>query len=184
LDRHVFNIGGPSLTVSAAITAGTTYLLVVRWDSRNTLDGTKYACLSIDDVHTCGMTTPPTPGAPPPTLYVGSNGATEAASGIIEGSALYRRPLFDGTNGIDVGNGDEINQIYNAGVGEDATRITGSWDVVFNLPTNSQTGALVTGTGEAWTHPHLSNLIPGNSNRGGFLLGATRRRQATRHKHP
>ncbi len=45
---------------------------------------------------------------------------------------------------------------------------------MFNLPTNSQTGALVTGTGEAWSHPHASNLLYTNTtNTGGFLLNGT-----------
>lgn len=41
----------------------------------------------------------------------------------------------------------------------DPTSIIGSWDVVLNVPTNATPGALVTGAGEAWSHPHSSNLL-------------------------
>jgi hypothetical protein len=87
------------------------------------------------------------------------DGISYPPNAIIEGLTIYRRPLFDGTYGTDVGNGDEINLIYNSGTGKDPTLVTGSWDVVFALPTNASTGALATGTGNAWSHPHASNLL-------------------------
>ncbi|MBU0999774.1 fibronectin type III domain-containing protein [Patescibacteria group bacterium] len=151
-------------------TAGTTYNIIVRWDADNTLDGTNYVSLSINDTHTYGRITSfsPLTGASDRWVGAGWNGV-RVASALIEGLTVYRRPLFDGTYGIDVGNGDEINKIYNSGTGKDPTLVTGSWDVVFALPTNSSTGALST-TGQAWTHPHASNLLPGNSNKGGFML--------------
>lgn len=169
-DRFLLSIGGQTTTISSNIVAGTTYNLVVRWDTKNTLDGTNYACLSIDDTHTFGITTAPTASAPAATIYIGSDGSTGACSGIIEGFTVYRRPLYDGANGIDVGNGDEINKIYNTGSGKDACAVTGSWDVVFCMPTDSSTGALSTGTGEAWSHPHNSNLITPVD---GFMLNTT-----------
>ncbi|MFC1790241.1 DUF2341 domain-containing protein [Patescibacteria group bacterium] len=158
--------------------AGTTYCVVARWDRNNTLDGTNYYSLSIDDSHTFARTAisgSPSIGV---SSYVGWNHVGgNPANAIIEGLTIYRRPLYDGTYGIDIGNGDEILKIYDSdesGDGsspQDPILVTGSWDVVFALPTNASTGALSTGTGEAWTHPHASNLLPGNSNTGGFMLG-------------
>ena len=75
---------------------------------------------------------------------------------IIEGLTVYRRPLWDGSTGTNVGNGDEINLIHAAGAGADPCLITGSWDVVLCLPTNSTAEEIVTGEFEAWSHPHSS----------------------------
>ena len=154
--------------------AGQTHLVVGRWDNDNALDGTNTISLSIDDVHAFSTQLFP-PTAINNQNFIGSErSGLYPANAIIEGLTIYRRSLFDGTFGIDVGNGDEINQIYNAGAGEDPTRITGSWDVVFCLPTSSMTGALSTGTGEAWSHPHASNFLYTNTtNTGGFMLNGT-----------
>jgi len=141
-DRYTLTIGTQSMNVSSNIAAGTTYLLTARWDCNNKLDGTNYACLSIADAHTFGCTTQPTASAPAATIYIGSNGTTGAASGILEGFTAYRRPLWDGSYGCNAGNGDEVALIS---AGSDPCLITGSWDVVFALPTDSSTGALVTG---------------------------------------
>jgi len=137
-------------------TAGTTYYVLCRWDVKNTLDGTNYMCVSVNDTHTFGGTTTPFKPTPNSLNYIGS--AASPANAIIEGLTVYRRPLYDGLYGVDAGNGDEINRIYAAGAGADPCLITGSWDVVFCLPTNSTAEALETGTGEAWSHPHISNL--------------------------
>jgi hypothetical protein len=138
--------------------AGNRYAVTIRWDCKNTLDGTNYICISIDDVHTFGATTAPTITVPDALIYLGSNQVSNyPANAIIEGLTIYRRVLWDGTYGTDVGNGDEVAQIA---AGVDPTTVTGSWDVCFCLPTNATPGALVTGTGEAWSHPHSSNLIP------------------------
>jgi hypothetical protein len=145
---------GPS---TAAWTAGTTYCIIARWSSVATLDGTNYACVSVDDAHTYGMTTAPTLGSMTEFGIGSSSLLTLHADSIIEGLTVYRRPLWDGTYGTDVGNGDEINLIWAAGAGKDPCLITGSWDVVFCLPTNSTAEELTTGTGEAWSHPHSSN---------------------------
>ena len=68
--------------------------------------------------------------------------------------------LHDGTYGVDLqGNGDEINLIYNAGAGTDPTEITGSWDVVFCVPTNATPGILATGSTDAWSHPHSAEVL-------------------------
>lgn len=158
-NRFAFTVGASVLNVANSIAAGTTYCLIMRWDCGNTLDGTNYLSLSINDTHTFGVTSAPTAAAPDSVILIGnSSGTNVASSAIIEGLTIYRRPLFDGAYGIDVGNGDEINLIYNGGTGKDPCEITGSWDVCFCLPTNSTAGALVTGTGEAWSHPHGSNL--------------------------
>src|SRR3989338_3532282 len=150
-------ITGPSV---ASWTAGTTYNVAVSWDEDTTLDGTNYVRFSVNDTHTFARTTPFTMGTPT-SISVGFSGTYFAYTfnGIIEGLTVYRRPLFDGTYGVNAGNGDEVNSIYNSGTGKDPTEVTGSWDVVFDLPTNASTGSLATGTGNAWSHPHSSNLL-------------------------
>lgn len=75
---------------------------------------------------------------------------------------------------MNFGNGDELGQIYAAGAGKDPALVTGSWDVVFALPTNASVGSLSSGTGNAWTHPHASNgLYTSTTNTGGFLMNGT-----------
>ena len=150
-------------------TAGTTYNIVARWDTKNKIDGTNFASLSINGITTYGSnTTPAVVAAGGNTIIGASNQNTGSANAIIEGLTIYRRVLFDGAYGTDVGNGDEINKIYNSGTGKDPTLVTGSWDVVFALPTNGSTGSLGTGgTGNAWSMPHSSNLL----GVGGFMMG-------------
>lgn len=151
--RVNYSNGATQTNVSVASwVAGTTYCVVVRWDSKNKLDGTNAMCVSINDAHTFGssLAAAITPSA---TQEMGT-GNQYPTNAIIQGLTIYRRTLWDGTYGKDVGNGDEINQIWAAGVGKDPCLVTGSWDVVFCLPTNSTVGALVSGIGEAWSHPH------------------------------
>jgi len=180
-NQLVAQLANSSASVDASSwTAGSTYLVVARWDTRNKLNGTNYVSLSVGDSHTFGGTsisdmTSFTPGG---FMHFGSYDAASSyrygANAIIEGLTIYRRPLFDGTYGIDVGNGDEIAQIYNSGNGQDPTLITGSWDVVFALPTNASIGTIVTGTGNAWSHPHSSNLLyTDTTNTGGFMMNGT-----------
>jgi len=159
-------------------TAGTRYFVVCRWDSRNTLDGTNYACISINDVHTYGMTTAPTIIAPSSTLGVGYDpgDVITAADALIEGLTIYRRVLYDGTYGVPAtfnasGPVDEIAAMHAAGAGADPCLTTGSWDVVFCLPTDSTEGALTTGTGEAWSHPHTSEVVDHFTLEDGFYGG-------------
>jgi hypothetical protein len=141
-------------------TAGTTYCIVARWDLQNTLDGTNYLCISVNDVHTFAATSAPTDPVTTSLLYIGLRDAPNfAADALLQGLTVYRRPLWDGAYGCDVGNGDEINLIYNAGTGTDPTEITGSWDVCFCLPTNATPGALTTGSVDAWSHPHSSEAL-------------------------
>ena len=137
---------GLTLSLSASgWVAGTTYCVVVRWDSKNTLDGTNYICATVDDAHTFGDSSTAAAGAPSSTAYIGSGGATGTeypANAIIEGLTIYRRVLFDGAYGVNVSGVDEVAAI-SAGV--DPCLVTGSWDVCFALPTDSSVGALVTG---------------------------------------
>ena len=140
-------------------TTGTTYAVVIRWDTKNTLDGTNYACISINDVHTFGISTKPDVNSITPLLYVGSYSAQYPANGIIEGLYIGREVLWDGSHGLDLGVGDVIAQMYNSGSGKDITEILGSWGEVLNVPTNGTAGALVSGEGEAHSHPHSSNLL-------------------------
>lgn len=145
--------GGQNFTVAHAPVSGTRICLIARWNCNNTLDGTNYASLSVNGVHTYGVTTQPTSAAPD-TAYIGAGvGPAGPCNGIVEGLTIYRRPLWDGDYGVDVGNGDEV-ALISAGV--DPCTVTGSWDVCFCCPTNAAVGALVTGTGEAWSHPHAA----------------------------
>ncbi len=148
--------------------SGSTYLVIFRWDMKNKLDGTNHTSITVNNLTIFGTTS--VSGIYPPwnTYRIYSNNA------LIEGLTVYRRPLFDGQYGIDVGNGNEIEQIYNNGAGKDPTLVTGSWDVVFDLPTNASTGALSSGTGNAWTHPHASNVLyTSTTNTGGFMMNGT-----------
>lgn len=161
--------------------SGTTYLVIARWDSKNTLDGTNYASLTINNTTVFGATT--ISGAwnnnSLNKIQIGSrpyysNPVDWPANAIVEGLTVYRRPIFDGTRGSNVGNGDELTAIYNSGTGKDPTLVTGSWDVVFALPTNAATGSLTTGTGNAWSHPHSSNLLYTSTTKtGGFMMNGT-----------
>ncbi len=148
-------------------TAGSTYNIVIRWDQKEKIGNSNYNfIITVNDVEKFTRT----------TSYVVGGGfyRLDPMDSIIEGLTIYRRPLYDGQYGIDVGNGDEIAQIYNSGTGKDPTLVTGSWDVVFALPTNASTGALTTGTGNAWSHPHASNLLyTSTTNTGGFMMNGT-----------
>lgn len=158
-------------------TAGSTYLVTGRWDYTNTFNGTSHFILSVGDTHTFGTNSIYDHAWGNATYYIGSDGSQSPANALIEGLTIYRRPLWDGAYGVNVGNGDEINLINNSGAGQDPTLVTGSWDVVFALPTNATTGTLGAGTtaaGEAWTHPHLSNaLYTSTTNTGGFMMAGT-----------
>ncbi|KKN74831.1 hypothetical protein LCGC14_0387240 [marine sediment metagenome] len=155
-----FGLGAYAQLDISAWVAGNTYCVVARWDSKVSLDGINYGSISINDIHSYSTSPPYATVAPSNTIFLGYRSGTYiAADSIIEGFTVYRRPLYDSTYGIDVGNGDEINLIYAAGAGKDPTEITGSWDVCFCLPTDSSAGALATGTGEAWSHPHSNNVL-------------------------
>lgn len=160
-----FEAGNYSINVPHTTVAGTTYFIVARWGVNNTLDGTNYACVSINDVHTYGQPTLPSSVSPNAAILIGGLTTLRPSNAIIEGFTIYRRPLLDANNrGVapnwdDSGPIDEIGAIYAAGAGQDPCLVTGSWDVVFCLPTNSTAEALTTGTGEAWSHPHSSGVL-------------------------
>ena len=158
----VVELGGKTKNVSHVPVPGTAVNLVISWDVNNPIDSTNYLRVSVDDVHTYGSPSQPTSEPPLTDIGIGHNvpgPPTRGANAIIEGLHIYRRVLYDGAYGTDVGNGDEIAAIHAAGVGADPTLITGSWDCVFACPTNSAVGALVTGAGEAWSHPHSSAVL-------------------------
>ena len=143
-------------------TAGTTYLVVARWDCNNPIDWINHVCLSINDSHYFdgdgGSSNFPR------TVYVGSgDGPDHPSSVVIEGLTVYRRPLFDGAYGRAVnfdasGPLDELAEIYNSGTFRDPVEVTGPDDVVFCLPGSGTPGELATGTGNAWSYPHSSTL--------------------------
>ncbi len=168
-DTLYLEISGQTLTADVSgWTAGTTYQVAIRWDTQNTLDGTNYLCISIDDAHSFGGASAPGVITPGPTNEIGwsnTTGGIRPANAIIEAPIFYRRPLFDGTYGVRPMNGnqyagDEINAIWNAGAGRDPTLVTGSEDVVLCVPTDSDDGGeLTTGAGEAWSWPVGDNLL-------------------------
>lgn len=139
---------------------GQTYLVVARWNTLDKLDGTNYCCISVNDVHTFGGGMTGVIGYSMGTQFIGNYSGLQYANGIIEGFTIYRRVLYDGTYGENIGHGDELEQIYNAGSGQDSCEITGSWDVCLAIPTNC-TGVEVPATDalQAWSHPHTSNNI-------------------------
>lgn len=156
--------------------AGSTHLVVARWDT-NALSGSNHLSFSVDGAAS-SFSGSSTLNLTSGTIYIGSGNGSFPANALIQGLTIYRRPLYEAAtpSGINVGNGDEISQIYNGGVAtsKDPTLVTGSWDVVFALPTNSTTGALTTGTGNAWSHPSASNLLyTTTTNTGGFMMNGT-----------
>lgn len=149
---------GVSVSVDvSAWAAGTTYAIEARWDADCALDASdNHLCLSIDDSHTFGRTTDYTAEAPSASLYVGTNASgNNPVSAVVEGLTVYRRPGWDGTNGINMWGVDEL------ALTADKCETTGSWDVVFCLPTNTYVGTeSAAGTEhEAWSHPHGSNIL-------------------------
>lgn len=168
-----YSINGTQITTDVSSwVAGNTYNVVLRWDQNKIFGSTNYyMSMSINGVHTFG-TTKPTVANNTSKIYFGYY-TGGGGSFLIEGLTIYRRPLYESTtpSGTNVGNGDEISQIYNSDTGRDPTLITGSWDVVFALPTNASTGSLTTGTGNAWSHPHSSNVLyTSTTNTGGFMM--------------
>jgi hypothetical protein len=155
--------GSVSVDISSWQT-GETHLVVGRWDEDSIITGSNRLSLTVDGVTTYGGTSDFSMNIVG-SFDIGDYYGFNNANAIIEGLTIYRRVLYDGTYGTDIGNGNEISQIYNSGVGKDPTEITGSWDVVFCLPTDGSTGELTT-TNQAWSMPHSSNLL----GTGGFMM--------------
>jgi hypothetical protein len=149
---------------------GETYLIIVRWDTNNTIDGSNHISFTVNNITAFTANSTDYRGFIGGTSPLGIGGYRHTgdypANANIEGLTIYRRVLFDGTYGTDIGNGNEIEQIYNSGSGKDPTEITGSWDVVFCLPTDGSTGEL-TSDNQAWSMPHSSNLL----GTGGYMMG-------------
>ena len=175
--RFEVAIDGSTITAAQALTAGTRYHFLVRWQVTGPIDGTNYACLTIRNVDTFGITSAPSV-TPTATLYLGNvSGTLYSADGVIEGFDVRRVPWFDSIYGVSMiytptGPLDEMDAIYAAAAGADPALINGgSWDFPLFVPTNATAGALVTGTGEAWSHPHSSNVLSHGWAEDGFYGG-------------
>ena len=139
----------------AAWTAGTTYYVVVRWNSSRTLDGTNHGCISVNAAETFGGTVSWTPVTPVAAEHIGSNDVPEdSANAIIEGLRIDRFCWYDGQYGDDLYGGvDVIDYAYNGGAGRDPARLLGGFDECLGVPTDATPGAFVTGIGEAHRFP-------------------------------
>ncbi len=179
-----FNAAGDALEVllpgdtlrfegAAAWLAGQPHLVVLRWDRNRPLDGTHHVLLDVDDQSYAGA-----PGSfQDPLDTAGLIGARDqqgrgSANALIAGFTVYRRALFDGSRGIDLGLGNELERIRlgggsHGGEPRDPASFTGSWDVVFALPTSQAAGRLRGLEHHAWTHPHAGNLLGAQ----GFMVG-------------
>jgi hypothetical protein len=151
--------GAWSLPVAHTAVAGTRISLAWAGSCINTLDGTNYLMLSVNDTQTYGITTKPTASAPGAVGYVGS-ASTLPSNGLPEGLVFCRRPLWTGAYGVDMSNGvDEVAAHHAAGVGADLALTTGAWDTVLSVPTNATPGALVTNSLDAWSFPWASEVL-------------------------
>jgi len=164
--RGSIPFAGLAIDVSAW-TAGTTYCVILSWDSKNPIDGTNHIRISVNNVHTYGQASEWIADNVSSESRFGNYAGGNSADAIIEGLTVYRRVLTDdngyGTlpqtgNPYQLPSTDELTEIYNAGSGRDPTEVTGSEDVCFCLPTDSTAEALTTGTGEAWSWPWADNL--------------------------
>jgi hypothetical protein len=96
LDTDILQLKASGNNINVDIstwTAGTTYCVICRWDYKNTLDGTNYGALSINNVDTLSGTSAPTLESPPATQRLGNINGSWAADAIIEGFTIYRRVL-------------------------------------------------------------------------------------------
>lgn len=175
-DNSRFEVGidAATITRAQALVAGTAYLLAVRWQMSGPIDGTNYGALGVDDAYTYGITSAPSV-TPTATMYLGSDDTPEySADGLIEGFDVRRVPWFDGSYGVSLiyGAAGPLDELADIATGRDpALTNNGSWDFPLFLPTDQAAGALVTGTGEAWSHPHSSNLMSHGWHEDGFYGG-------------
>jgi len=156
----LFKVGNQTHnSTTHASVAGTTYLIIFRWDSNNTLDGTNYACVSINDSHTYGATSQPTMSAAFAFQYIGNYNTYGPANAHLKWPTIWAAVLYDGTYGVAAdGSTDELAGIYNSGTPVDPVTIR-SEDLVFAMPTDGSDGELATGTGEAWQFPWGDNEL-------------------------
>ena len=166
-NRYRLRIGGQTLYVAATVTAGTVEYLAWGFDTNNTLDGTNYLYFSRNNVQTYGAAVQPTAAAVDGTIRIGNTiGAASPANGIIEGLVFVREIPWTGAYGTDMGQGDIV--AFHA-AGNDVALSIASWGTTYSMPTDATPGALVTGPGEAWSHPHSSNLLGTDE---GFMTAA------------
>lgn len=162
---QILNAAGAPVQLAvdvSAWTAGTTYLVAVRWNSKKPLDGNNL-CITINNVSTFGGTGLTSVYTPSSSARIGiSNVSTSPLQAILSGFTIYDRVLTGaGGYGVDVGNtpgSDELTTIYNAGTPRDAVEVTGADNVVFCAPTDQQDTVLA-GTLQAWSYP-LESSIP------------------------
>lgn len=146
-NRFELCVGGQTMTASHNVTAGTAISLVAGGSSIRKYDATNYGRVSIDNAQTFGITTQPTASAPGASIFLGSNNGANVASGLYGGAVVIRELAWDGSYGMDVGQGDAMAA---HAAGADVCLSLGSWGITLGIPTNATPGALVTGTGEAW----------------------------------
>lgn len=154
-NRFELMFGGQSMVAAHVAVAGTRISLAWAADSLNTLDGIHYLRISINDAHTYDQATQPTASAVDDPIYIGSDGTNGGLCGIPQAVMFLRRVPYDGAQGINIW-GDEIAA---QATPADIALTCGSWDTTMFWPTNSSTGALVTGTGQGWSMIHGSNVI-------------------------
>lgn len=153
--RYSLTIGGQTFTLAQAIVAGTVEYIACGYDTVNTIDGNNYAYISRNDAQAYGITTRPAVAIPSAAIGIGSDTAASPASAILGGPLFVRAVPYTGEFGLDIGVGDVL--AAHAGSADPALSF-GSWDSTLSIPTDSAVGALVTGAGEAWSHPHSSNV--------------------------
>ncbi|MDF1561806.1 MAG: hypothetical protein P1V51_02110 [Deltaproteobacteria bacterium] len=142
--------------------AGETRLLVLRWGAAYTSGTTDFVAdlgAVRQRVTTSNLVDIDLPG-PVQLLGVASEQQPSPARARIEGLHVYRRPLHDGSTGegLDLGHGDELAAIQ---AGRDPASVTGSWDLLFALPTRQRPGRLGQ-EGEAYAHPLGEDLLAGH----------------------
>jgi hypothetical protein len=152
--------GGQTHTHSLTTVAGTKYFVAVRGDCSNTLDGTNYISISVDDSHSYGATSQPTATAPDASMYFGSNGTGYPVNAILTGTTFFRRPLYDGTHPSKLSDtGDELAEMYNSGTGRCPELAARCFDIALQISTDEVGGNLETGTGNCWSFPSEDNLL-------------------------
>ncbi|MEI6326633.1 MAG: LamG-like jellyroll fold domain-containing protein, partial [Candidatus Roizmanbacteria bacterium] len=108
--------GTPWGTTGTTITAGNWYHIVLRF-SRNTVDGTNYADMRINNGTALVDTTAFAGYAPKPTSFIGTNDiGTNPAQALIDDFAIFDRVLPT----------TEITSLYNSGTGNEAGYVADS----------------------------------------------------------
>jgi len=144
-------------------TAGTTHFVALRWDVRTRSLDRNYVHLRVDRTGYGALQNAVAAPATNTQLIIGAFDETGlgAIGAFIEGLTIYRRPLTDPNGGVDVGQPNEINNLFNIGRGIEPTLLTGSWDVVFALPTDAEDTVLAMprDASQAFGHPFHDNRL-------------------------